>query len=59
MNHDLLVEIREIQDHLDLLEHQFRFVEADEYAAKNRWALDYDYNGNYCGAVANENGWTQ
>ena len=53
-----LTEIRNVYDKLDVLEMEGRFEDADKYFMDNRWFFNFDYNGNWIGSVANENGWT-
>lgn len=53
-----LVEINKMHDHLEQLEQQGRFEEADAYFEKHRWAFDFNRKGHWVGSVANENGWT-
>ena len=55
---ELKTEINAAHDHLELLEHQCRFAEADAYLEANRSFFNYDRMGNWIGPVANENGWT-
>jgi hypothetical protein len=48
----------EINARLETLEHAGRFADADALLESNKWILNYDNDGNWVGAVANENGWT-
>ena len=54
---EMIAEINAAHDHLEVLEHQCRFVEADAFFEANRAIFDYDREGNWTGIVANENGW--
>ena len=58
MSARLKAEINAVHDMLEMLERQCSFVEADAYFKKNRALFNYDRDGNWIGAVANENGWT-
>ena len=58
MTAELKAKINAAHDMLEMLEHQCRFVEADAYLEKHRALFNYDRDGNWIGAVANENGWT-
>ena len=52
-----LKEINAAHDKLEQLEHSCRFVEADAFFYANRAIFNYDREGNWIGAVDNENGW--
>ena len=58
MTAELKAEINAAHDVLEMLEHRCRFVEADAYFEKHRALFNYDREGNWIGAAANENGWT-
>jgi len=51
-------EINMHHDKLEVLEHLGLFEDADKYFQDNRWAFDWTREGQYVGAVSNENGWT-
>lgn len=58
MRQNRMDEIIMHHDNLELLEHEGRFKDADQYYEDNRWAFDWTRDGQYVGAVPNENGWT-
>lgn len=53
-----LKEIQDAYDKMDVLEMLGRFHDADKFYENNFYLFQYDYNGNWIGAIPNENGWT-
>ena len=58
MRQNRMDEINMHHDKLEVLEHLGLFEDADTYFYDNRWAFDWTRDGQYVGAVPNENGWT-
>ena len=58
MRQNRIEEINMHHDRLEMLEYLGMFDDAENYMQENRWAFDWTRDGNYVGAVPNENGWT-